>query len=272
MSRYKALFEKLSAKGEGAFIPFVVLGDPNIELSQKIIQALIDAGADALELGLAFSDPVADGPVIQRADMRVLRQGVRTAQVIDLLKALRRRNPDIPMGILTYANLVVHKGVDGFYKGLHEAGVDSLLIADVPTLEIEPFLEASKKFEVEQVLIVPPNVDDERLRFIATHSQGYVYVVTRKGVTGADQTLSLSSKDVFDKLKRYGASPGIYGFGISAPEHVKDALKAGAAGAISGSAITSIIEKNLGDEKALLGEVTKFVRNMKSATMLSCRT
>jgi tryptophan synthase alpha chain len=266
VTRYDLTFKKLADKKEGAFIPFVVLGDPTPELSLRIIQTLIDAGADALELGLAFSDPVADGPVIQRADMRVLANKFKTSSALEIIRTIRSKNADIPIGILTYANLVVNRGADAFYRLLEESGVDSLLIADVPTLEIAPFLEHAKKHNIAQVMIVPPNIDNDRLALIAQESSGYVYVVTRSGVTGADASLSLSSQQVFSKLVELRAPPGVYGFGISAPEHVKQALKAGAAGAISGSAITAIIEKNLGDSEKLLREVSEFVKTMKAAT------
>lgn len=266
MNRYERMFAKLAENKQGAFIPFVVLSDPTPELSVQIIQTLVDSGADALELGLAFSDPVADGPVIQRADMRVLANGAKTSTSLEIIKAIRSKNADIPIGILTYANLVVNRGADKFYAALSEVGVDSLLIADVPTLEVRPFLECAKKHNITQVLIVPPNIDDERLTFIAKESSGYVYVVTRSGVTGADDRLSLSSQNVFAKLADLHAPPGIYGFGISAPEHVKQALKAGASGAISGSAVTAIIEKNLKDSDKMLREVSEFVRAMKAAT------
>jgi len=267
MNRYERMFAKLAEKKQGAFIPFVVLGDPTPELSIEIIQTLIDSGADALELGLAFSDPVADGPVIQRADMRVLANNVTTLKALEIIKTTRSKNADIPIGILTYANLVLNRGADHFYAALSEAGVDSLLIADVPTLEIGPFLEHAKRHNIDQVMIVPPNIDDDRLSFIARESSGYVYVVTRSGVTGANEQVSLSSQSVFQKLADLRAPPGVYGFGISAPDHVKKALQAGAKGAISGSAITSIIEKNLNDRAKMLQEMGVFVRDMKAATL-----
>jgi len=266
MNRYEQMFTNLAKQHEGAFIPFVVLGDPTPELSVKIIQTLVDSGADALELGLAFSDPVADGPVIQRADMRVLASHTKTSTALDIVAAIRRKNPDIPIGILTYTNLVVHKGAASFYEQLKNAGVDSLLIADVPTLEVSPFLTHAKRYGISQVMIVPPNIDEKRLAFIARESSGYTYVVTRSGVTGADKSLSLSSQEAFSRLAGLDAPPGVYGFGISTPEHVTQALKAGAKGAISGSALTTIIEKNLNDEEKLLREVAAFVAAMKAAT------
>lgn len=268
MNRYERMFTNLAKKNQGAFIPFVVLGDPTPKMSIEIIQTLIDSGADALELGLAFSDPVADGPVIQRADMRVLSNSVTTAKALEIIKTIRSKNSDIPIGILTYANLVVNKGADAFYAALREAGVDSLLIADVPTLEIKPFLEPAKNHGIDQVMIVPPNIDDERLSFIAQASSAYVYVVTRSGVTGANEHVSLSSQSVFQKLTDLSAPPGVYGFGISAPDHVKKALEAGAKGAISGSAVTLIVEKNLNDLGKLLSEVGKFVVAMKAETLV----
>lgn len=266
MNRYQTTLDRLSQKNEGAFIPFVVLGDPNVDLSLKIIQCLIESGADALELGLAFSDPVADGPVVQRADMRALRNGCKTVDALQIISQIRKDYPDTPIGILTYANLVVHKSAEGFYKNLSEAGVDSLLIADVPTLEIKPFLDLANKHDVSQVMISPPNIDDERLKFIADNTSGYVYVVTRKGVTGADESISLSSKDVFENLKALGGPPGFYGFGISTPAHVKDALSAGARGAISGSAVTKIVEQHQDEPTKMLEVLSGFVEEMKAAT------
>lgn len=264
MSRYEAMFATLTEKKQGAFIPFVVLGDPDVKTSMKIIETLVENGADALELGLAFSDPVADGPVIQRADMRVLAAGIKTGDAFSIIRHIRAKYANIPIGVLTYANLVMNKGVDSFYGVLQESGGDSLLIADVPTLEIAPFLDAAKQHSIDQVMIVPPNVDEERLAFIAKNSRGYVYVVTRSGVTGADSALALSSTSVFEKLKALNAAPALYGFGISTPEHVTAALSAGAAGAISGSALTALIEKQKDND--LFARVAVFTRAMKTAT------
>jgi tryptophan synthase alpha chain len=209
---------------------------------------------------------VADGAVIQRADLRVLQKGVTTAEALGIIKAIRARNPDIPMGILTYANLVVHHQADAFYASLKSVGVDSLLIADLPTLEAEPFVRLAKKHDVAQVMIVPPNIDDERLQYIAKASSGYVYVVTRRGVTGSDEKLNLSSQDVFAKLRKFGAPPALYGFGISTPAHVKEACAVGAAGAISGSAVVGLIERHKEKPEQLLKELSILVRAMKESS------
>src|SRR5579871_3880214 len=135
MSRYDEMFDNLQRKNEGAFIPFVVLHDPDRETSKKIMQTLIDAGADALELGIAFSDPLADGPTIQKADLRALRSGSTVRDALSLVKDVRKLNPKIPIGILTYANLVFRNSLDWFYDHCHQAGVDSVLVADVPVIE-----------------------------------------------------------------------------------------------------------------------------------------
>ncbi len=259
MTRYAKMFERLSAKNEGAFVPFWMLGDPNPELSLRRIELLIENGADALELGIPFSDPVADGPVVQLAAMRALKAGTKVSTCFDLIGKLRAKYPEISIGVLTYANLVIHHGEDWFYAQAAKAGVDSVLVADVPTLEAAVFCEAAVKVGVDPVMILPPNASEEQLEAIAKFSKGYVYGVTRAGVTGADERVALSSKRLIERLAELGAPPVMLGFGISKPEHVKAALAEGAAGAISGSAV---VQLGLSNPKAL----PDFIRAMKAAS------
>ncbi len=268
MSRYQAMFDGLQKKREGAFIPFVVLGDPDLKTSKKIISAIIDAGADALELGIAFSDPLADGPTIQKAGLRSLKAGSTVENALGLVKEIRASYPDIPLGILTYANLVVKNSMESFYERCQKSGVDSVLVADVPILEAKPFCEAAKAFNIDPVLIAPLNLPQERFLDIAKLSNGYTYVVTRKGVTGADETIDFSHEDLIKALNVAKAPPAVFGFGISSPEHVKMALKQGAKGVISGSRVVSIIEDNLGKD-ILFDELQNFIKTMKKATALS---
>jgi len=243
-----------------------MLGDPNLAMSETILKVLIESGADALEVGLPFSDPVADGPVIQRAAMRAIAAGATTKSCFELLSRVREKFADIPIGILTYANLVVHKGAETFYKDAKLSGVDSILIADVPTLECAPFAAKAVEFGIDPVLIVPPNASDAQLQKIAKMGRGYTYVVTRSGVTGADSRVQFDAQDLLYKLGENGAPPAVFGFGISSPEHVRGALRAGASGAISGSAIVTLIEKNMGNEGKLREALRDFVIQMKSAT------
>lgn len=266
MSRYEKMFARLETKNEGAFIPFVVLCDPDPEMSKKIIMSLIEAGADALELGIAFSDPLADGPTIQKADLRAMRSGARMRDAFKVVKDIRSKDHDIPIGILTYANLVFKNSLDWFYATCRDNGVDSVLVADVPILEAEPFCEAAKAHDVDPVLIAPLNLPLERCEKIAELSRGYTYIVTRKGVTGADKEVNLSHHDLLHELKKVGAPPAIFGFGISTPAHMKDARNAGASGAISGSRVVTIIEEHLDDRDLMLKELAHFTRSMKDAT------
>ncbi|EIQ76086.1 MULTISPECIES: tryptophan synthase subunit alpha [Citrobacter] len=266
MERYENLFAQLKDRKEGAFVPFVTLGDPSVEQSLKIIDTLIEAGADALELGIPFSDPLADGPTIQEATLRAFAAGVTPSQCFEMLALIRQKHPTIPIGLLMYANLVFSKGIDEFYAQCEKVGVDSVLVADVPVEESAPFRMAALRHNVAPIFICPPNADEELLRQIAAHGRGYTYLLSRAGVTGAENRAALPLHHLVEKLKEFNAPPSLQGFGISAPEQVTGAIEAGAAGAISGSAIVKIIEKNVAAPEQMLAELKAFVSAMKAAT------
>ncbi|EMC3652419.1 tryptophan synthase subunit alpha [Citrobacter braakii] len=266
MERYENLFAQLKDRKEGAFVPFVTLGDPSVEQSLKIIDTLIEAGADALELGIPFSDPLADGPTIQEATLRAFAAGVTPSQCFEMLALIRHKHPTIPIGLLMYANLVFSKGVEKFYAQCEKVGVDSVLVADVPIEESAPFRAAALRHNIAPIFICPPNADEELLRQIASHGRGYTYLLSRAGVTGAENRAALPLHHLVEKLKAYDAPPSLQGFGISAPEQVTGAIDAGAAGAISGSAIVKIIEKNVAAPEQMLAELKAFVSAMKAAT------
>lgn len=266
-NRYDKLFTKLKEKNEGAFIPFVTLGDPDGETSLEIIKNLIENGADALELGFAFSDPVADGAVIQAAGTRALAAGATPEGAFAVISSVRKIFPEIPIGLLLYANLVVNGGTEAFYAKAKAAGVDSILIADVPSVESAGFRRAASEYEIDQIFIVPPDTDEAKLREIAALGSGYTYYLGRAGVTGADKEMANPETEEIKFLKQAGAPPVVVGFGISTPKHVAKALESGADGVISGSAVVKIIEKNLGDKGGMLAELAGFVSSMKAATM-----
>ncbi|MFJ5356162.1 tryptophan synthase subunit alpha [Pectobacterium sp. CHL-2024] len=266
MERYQQLFNRLSEKKEGAFVPFVTLGDPSPEQSLKIIDTLIAAGADALELGVPFSDPLADGPTIQDANLRAFAAGVTPDQCFEMLATIRQKYPEIPIGLLMYANLVFSNGIDEFYQRCAQVGVDSVLVADVPVVESAPFRAAALRHDIAPIFICPPNADDELLREIASYGRGYTYLVSRAGVTGAEKRAQLPLNHLVAKLNAYHAAPPLQGFGISDPAQVRETLASGAAGAISGSAIVRIIEKNLNQPDVMLSELHAFVSEMKAAT------
>ena len=266
MERYSQLFERLHSLNQGAFVPFVTLGDPDAELSLKIIDALIAGGADALEIGIPFSDPLADGPTIQNANLRAFKSEITPTICFELLSRVREKHPTIPIGLLVYANLVFSNGIDNFYCRCQNAGVDSVLVADVPMRESKPFREAALAHNIAPIFICPPNGDDALLQDIGQYSRGYTYLLSRAGVTGTEKRADIPLTHLIDQLKRHNAAPALQGFGISEPAQVSEAIKNGAAGAISGSAVVKIIENNLSQPNIMLSELKNFVSNMKAAT------
>ncbi|HEV2865839.1 MAG TPA: tryptophan synthase subunit alpha [Allosphingosinicella sp.] len=260
MDRYGAMFARLRGAGQGAFGAFVTLGDPSLAASADILDLLVEAGADMVEVGIPFSDPVADGPVIQASAARALAAGVRPADCFALLRGFRKRHPHVPVGILTYANLVVGRGRDAFYAAAAKAGVDSVLVADVPVLEAQPFAAAARAYGVAPVLIAAANTPPQRLKEIAKLGGGYTYCVARAGITGADEEVRFGHGAMLAALQANGAPPPVFGFGISKPVHVEAALAAGAAGVICGSAIVERIAQGR------LAELAAFISAMKSAS------
>jgi tryptophan synthase alpha chain len=261
MSRYDDMFRRLG--NQGAFGAFVMLGDPDLERSGAILDALVEGGADMIEVGIPFSDPIADGPTIQAAADRALAAGATPAACFEILRSFRARHPDVPVGVLTYANLVLARGRDTFYRACAEAGVDSVLVADAPVMEAEPFAAAAREHGIDPVLIAAPNTPHQTLSRVAELCRGYTYCVARAGVTGTETEMQLNHGALLGQLRELGAPPPVLGFGISTPDHVRAALDAGAAGVISGSAIVKLMEHEADAAPAL----RQFVRSMKDATL-----
>jgi tryptophan synthase alpha chain len=253
MSRYSAMFDRLN--GEGAFGAFLMLGDPDLATSAELLDAVVAGGADMIEIGIPFSDPVADGPVIQAAARRALDAGVRVADCFELIAGFRARHAAVPVGILTYANLVVAR--PGFMREAAEAGADSLLIADVPALEAEPFTREMEQAGIEPVLIAAANTPESTLQRIAALSKAYTYCVSRAGITGIHAGGQFD-RGLIARLRTAGAPPPVFGFGISRPEHARAALAAGANGVICGSAIVDLVSRR--------GDVAGFVQSLKAVT------
>lgn len=269
-NRYESLFKRLKEKHERAFVPFVTLCDPNYDLSLKIVRTLIENGADALELGLPFSDPVADGLVIQQASIRALDSGANSKDCFQLVKQIRKEYPEIPIGLLVYSNLVVCHSRESFYKEAKLAGVDSVLIADVPFLESEPFNLAAINQGIQAIYLVPPNASKQLIKSIAQKAQGYIYLLSRVGVTGADVSVEMPISNVIEGLAEYQAPPCLLGFGISNTQQVKQAIKSEIGGVISGSAVVSIIADGIKDgqldENKIIKNLSVFISEMKQAT------
>ncbi len=266
MSRYAKMFERLNEKNQGAFVPFVTVCDPNAEQSYQIMETLVESGADALELGIPFSDPLADGPTIQGTNIRALESGATPDICFEQIGKIRAKYPELPIGLLMYANLVYSRGIENFYERCAKAGIDSVLIADVPTNESAEFVAAAEKFGIHPIFIAPPTASDETLKQVSELGGGYTYLLSRAGVTGAETKANMPVGHMLDKLNQFNAPPALLGFGISEPAQVKEALESGAAGAISGSAVVKIIEANVEQPQTMLNKLGEFVSAMKAAT------
>ena len=261
MSRYDEMFQRLAQRNEVAFGAFLMLGDPDPATSATHLDACVRGGADMIEVGIPFSDPIADGPVIQAASVRALANGAKVNDAFARIAELRAKHPAVPIGILTYANLLMARGEARFMADAKVAGADSILIADVPSLEVEPYAKWAKEAGLDLVMIAATNTAPDKLATIARLSAGYTYCVARAGVTGMRDDLDLDHGALFAGLAEAGAPPPVLGFGISTPEHVAAAVASGVAGVISGSAIVKLVTQP--DSTA---SIEAFVASMKAAT------
>lgn len=264
---YSEAFEELKNKKEGAFIPFIVAGDPDFETSIEIAKTFVENGADALEIGFPFSDPVADGPSVQTADIRALKSGMTTEKCFQFIERIREFT-SIPIGLLVYYNLIYRKGIETFYKRASEAGVTGILAADLPPEEAGPAVEMADKYGLNQIFMVAQTTRDERIDEIAKLGSGFLYVVAVMGVTGARSDIQSSTVDLITRVKDRTDLPIAVGFGISKPEHVRDVINSGSDGAIVASAIINIITDNLDNLDKAKKEIANFCRELKKATKI----
>lgn len=265
MNRYEAAFSKAEMRGERAFIPFAAAGDPNSGIFLDVIDAYIKGGADVLEIGFPFSDPVADGPVNQRASQRAIANGLKHSTFFENIKKIRLKT-DIPIGVLLYANTITHLGFDEFCKRAAAAGIDSILVADMPPEESHELGLSMRKHGIGRVFIVSEFTPDDRMCYICNHVDSFVYVVSRPGITGVDTRLSASVKTTLSRLKKVTDKPLAVGFGISNSEHVREVSKIGAHGVIVGSALVAEIEKAVLKGINPSSILEKKVKQLKAAT------
>lgn len=255
-------FEQLRSKGEKAFIPFLTAGYPNLETSLQLIKTLAEKGADILELGIPYSDPVADGPILQNASHTVLEQGVKVKDVFALV-AKAKQEIDIPIVLLVYYNVIFRYGLAKFVQEAQAVGVAGLVVPDLPPEEAQPLQEEGKKQGVDIVALVAVTSSPERIRRIADVSRGFIYGVSLTGVTGVRSQLAEGLGDWVEMLRTYTDKPIAIGFGISTPSQAQDVAKV-ADGVIVGSAIIKVIEENR--EKGNLVElVGSFVEGLNKA-------
>ncbi len=228
----------------------------------KIVKSAVDAGADILELGMAFSDPIADGRTIQKADIRALNAGVTTEKALAFIKKVKQYK-DIPIGLLMYYNLVYHYGTEQFFKDAKDAGVNSVLIADLSIDDAKEITGYAEKVNMDTVFMVTPNTEQQRMKQIISKTTGFIYAVSVLGVTGSRGKVSLSVKGLLEKIGKISDIPVCVGFGISSPAQAKQIASDGANGVIIGSKIIKFIEDNIGNEKKMVAEISAFIKDVK---------
>ncbi len=241
------------------FVPFITAGDPDLETTKKLILAMEEAGATLIELGIPFSDPMAEGPVIQEADLRALSAGCTTDKVFDMIKEVRNET-DIPLVFLTYANPIFHYGTDKFYARCAEVGVDGTIVPDVPYEERGELEEACDKYGVDRITMIAPTSED-RIQRIARDAKGYVYIVSSLGVTGVRSEITTDIGTIYKKIREVTDTPAAVGFGIATPEQAAEMARL-SDGAIVGSAIIKIIAQYGRD---CVEPVKEYVKKMADA-------
>lgn len=247
-------------------VAYITAGDPDLPTTREIALAAIDAGADVIELGVPFSDPVADGPVIQRASERAVKNGTTLAQVLTLAADLRRERPDAGLIIFTYLNPVLRFGLERFCATAKDAGVDGVLITDMIVEEADEYLEHMHRYQLAPVFLAAPTSPNERLQCIAQASQGFVYAISRTGITGTQQTLASDAEQLVTKLRKFTDLPIAVGFGISNAEHFA-AVGEFADAAVIGSAIVSLIEQSTREEAP--SSIARFIKGLRQPVALA---
>lgn len=267
MNAIKEAFQKAKAHGNGALIGYIMAGDPKPELTLKIADALITGGVDILELGLPFSDPIADGPTIQAASVRALAAGTTPANVLDIAKEIRQ-SYDVPVVVMTYYNPVFRMGLEKFCGIANQCMVDGVIIPDLPVEEACDYKKAANKFGIDTIFLAAPSTSNERLTKIVQCSSGFLYLVSHFGVTGAQAAVEDSTIELVKRVLPFasGKIPLAVGFGVSKPEHVKRIIMAGADGVIVGSAFINLIKAHQQNIDVLLKKLKATASELKKAT------
>jgi tryptophan synthase alpha chain len=273
MSAIAATFRDLKQKREGGLIAYVMVGDPTLKHTLKIVDALVAGGADIVELGIPFSDPIADGPTLQRAAGRALEAGTTPRKVFDVARAIRRAH-EVPVVVMTYYNIVHQMGVEAFCSAAQQSGVNGVIAPDLPIEEASHYKEAAMRRGIDTIFLTAPSTSAARLEKLLTASSGFVYLVSANGITGARKILqdeSIASIQRTASLIR-GRSPLAVGFGLSLPSHVRQVIDNGASAAIVGSRFAQIVEQNLDNGHTMLRGLRECAHALKGGTLPSGAT
>lgn len=261
MSRIDETFKALAAAQRTGLVTYVTAGDPDLPRSAEILKRLDRAGADVLEVGVPFSDPLADGPVIQRATERALAAGTTLRKVLDMLASVRKEI-SAPVVIFSYANPILRMGLDRFVAAAASAGVDGVLTLDMPPEEGETFRAAFRAAEIDTIFLLSPTTTVDRIRRAAELGGGFLYGISRLGVTGVRETIDDSARELAERVKGVTDMPLALGFGLSRPEHIR-AIGQYASAAVVGSALVKVIAEH-GRSPALLDEVERYMRWLRT--------
>jgi tryptophan synthase alpha chain len=264
VSRIAATFAALRAANRRGLIPFVTAGDPSIDVTVPLMHALVEAGADMVELGVPFSDPMADGPVIQRASERALHAGTNLAQVLDMVRDFRQQNAETPVILMGYLNPFEVAGYDAFAKAAADAGVDGVLTVDLPPEEADDFLTAVRPNDLDLIFLLAPTSNEARIRRICDTASGYVYYVSLKGVTGASSLDVASVAEKVNEIKRFTQLPVGVGFGISDAETAAE-IAAVSDAVVVGSVLVKAIEATLDRPQEIPKTLAAVLAGMRQA-------
>ena len=267
-NRIEKKFAELKSRNQKGLICYVLGGYPNAGTSEKIISSIVDGGADIMEIGIPFSDPIADGPTIQEASFRALKKGINPDICLDIVRATRKRYPELPIVIMTYSNILQKKGFRKFMEIAKEAGVDGFVLPDMTIEESREYLEYSKNLELASVFLVAPNTSNFRIKRTLDVSTGFVYVVSVYGTTGMRNSFNEYTLTAIRNIKKLSSNKNniSVGFGISQPNHVKLMSKYGADAVIVGSAIIKLIDDNKDDSiDYLQNKLKKYIKSLKAA-------
>jgi len=260
------VFNELEKRNEGALIAYVTGGDPSPKYTPKIVEALVEGGADIIEIGIPFSDPIADGPVIQASDVRALNAGTTPNTVFEIVREVKK-TVDVPIALLTYYNIIFRKGIRRFLEDASKSGVDGLIVVDLPVEEAEEYKNYAEKNGIDTIFLAAPSTSLNRLEKILRMTSGFLYLVSVFGVTGMRERVAQLTMQTLRKIRPYTVNriPLVAGFGISKPEHIRSVISCGADGAIVGSAFVKLIGDKYGNFNSLLEELAAYAKTMKLA-------